>query len=464
MKNLLPFEKSVLSGLEQCGIHFDSVSDVSPLGVAVSGGADSVSLLLSLTEIFGCKKIRAVTVNHGIRSKEESGGDADFVKSLCGSLGVKCKVVEIPAGKIAELSKNEKKSVEEIARKFRYEAFETFIIEENLLSLCLAHNQGDQLETLLMRFLQGSALEGMGGIVKVRGKISRPLLEIPRKEIEAYLVSKNQSWRTDSTNFDTKYLRNKVRNVLVPVLNENFSGWQKAVLSGAKKSACDEDFINSFSAKIEEICFNPLSNSVEFRREFFYRLHDSMKRHVFFEALNKVGFGGRFPYRLFEEIASWKNENAREVCFEGVKILLDSQNLAVIYSSEHQNIDENSFSESGFSFFFSKDGDCAEFDGFVVRAENENLVVEPEKTDAGNVSFAVDFPCLVRSFAAGDEVLDAAKKFKPIAKIFSDWKIPQHLRDKVIVIEEIFSDSSRIKSVIASPLGFKNWIVDFEKL
>ena len=132
--NLLPFENKVLSGLASCGIEPDSVSKKSPLGAAVSGGADSVSLLLSLCAVFGSEKLRVITVEHGIRSAGESGGDADFVENLCRSLGVPCTLVKIPHGKIIELAKKDKKSVEEVARNFRYEAFESFIQKENLIN------------------------------------------------------------------------------------------------------------------------------------------------------------------------------------------------------------------------------------------------------------------------------------------------------------------------------------------
>ena len=148
------FEKKVLFGLKYCGIDTESISDNSPLGIAVSGGADSVSLLLSLSSLFSSRILRVITVDHGIRPNEESGGDALFVENLCRSMSISCKVVKIPHGKIAKNAGESSDSLEAVARDFRYEAFFSFIKEENLCALCLAHNQNDQTETLLMRFLQ----------------------------------------------------------------------------------------------------------------------------------------------------------------------------------------------------------------------------------------------------------------------------------------------------------------------
>ena len=471
MKNLLPFEKKVLEGLQKCGVSFDSVSEASPLGVAVSGGADSVSLLLSLYQIFGSEKLRAVTVDHGIRSADESGGDALFVKDLCKSLSVKCTCAKIPEGKIVQSASSQSKSVEEVARIFRYEIFENFIKEENLLFLCLAHNQGDQLETLLMRFLQGSSGEGMAGIARVRGRFCRPLLEISRAEIESYLASKNQVWRTDATNSDVKYLRNKIRNILVPVLNENFDGWQKALLCGAVKSASDEDFIKNQVGQV--LSQNPVGNilhssspleKIRLPRSEFYSLHDSLKRRVFFACLNKAGFGQRFPFRLFEELSSWKDEKSRELVFENVRVFLDSESLII---EEFDSEKRAGCIESGFSFLSKNAGDCAEDGKLKIEAGDDELFLFSESQ---NASFKVNLPCLVRSVLPGDKILTAEGGYKNLSDILTDWKIPESLRDKVAVVEELGNNDSftqdfpRIKAVISFHLGYKNWIVDFNKL
>ncbi|MCR4821713.1 MAG: tRNA lysidine(34) synthetase TilS [Treponema sp.] len=465
MKNIHPFEEKVLSGLSHCCLETESLSEKNPLGLAVSGGADSLSLLLSLSSIFKPAFLRVISLDHGIRSQEESGGDALFVEQLCDKLGIKCKIVKIPQGKICQTAQSEKKSIEEVARDFRYKAFEDFIQEENLTALCLAHNFNDQTETLLMRFLQGSSLEGMGGIPSVRGKFIRPLLEISRKEIEAYLTEKKQDWRTDSTNSDSKYLRNRVRNILVPLLNDNFSGWDRALISGAKKSACDQDYIQGeveklSSAKIE-------GKSAEISRNYFFSLHDSLKRRLFFSLLNKITFSLRFPYYLFEEILTWNEGKNHNLTFENVKISLNQENLNLSLFEK----DKKDILESGFSFFFSKSGDRALFNNLLFRA----CKIEGEETcekcllkifmPAGELSLSLNFPFMVRSFQAGDKIATADKKEKSLAEIFSDWKLPQKLREQAIVVEEISLDGkNEIKALLASHLAFKNWIVEEAKL
>lgn len=482
LKKLLPFEKHVLAGLALCGIDSSAVSDKNPLGIAVSGGADSLSLLLALSAIFPQTGLRVITVDHGIRAKEESGGDAAFVADMCARLGVLCRTVAFPAGEIAEVARSEGKSVEETARNFRYEAFEAFISAEGLCALCLAHNQNDQLETVLMRFLQGSAAEGMGGIARTRGSYARPLLDIPRSEIEAYLREKNVTWRTDSTNADTVFLRNRIRNMLAPVLSEHFVGWQGAVLLGAKKAAHDEDFLRVACADFLNdarfcairVCEAEKSrlSEVSMKRNPFYALHDSLKRRVFFSAVNKIGFGGRFPFRLFEEIASWQSEKSREVRFENMRVCLDSENLVI--SLEHYGnlaSDSSAALEGGFSFLFSACGERAEIgtcavqagicekDGASEGSRGAELVI---LTADEKIAFPVVLPVLVRSYITGDKIKAANGSLKSLAHIFSDWKMPERLREKVFVVEELRRDSggeSPVRALVASHLGFKNWIV-----
>ncbi|MBQ8680922.1 MAG: tRNA lysidine(34) synthetase TilS [Treponema sp.] len=469
---LSQFEKKVLSGFALCGISAASLSENAPLGLAVSGGADSLSLLLAAHSLFGPSLLRVITLDHGIRPEEESGGDALFVKKLCEKLGIFCFVERFEYGKIEKDAEANGLSLEAHARNLRYRSFESFIQKEGLCALALAHNQNDQTETLLMRFLQGSSLEGMGGIRRKRGKIIRPLLDIPRSEIESYLTEKKQAWRTDATNSDTSYLRNKIRNMLVPLLNQQFSGWEKAVLAGGKKALADDDFFNGETLRLTAGIKEP-----KISRSFFFSLPKALKRRVFFYLLNKAGFGSRFPFALFEEVLSWENEKTRKISFENVQIILDSDSLFFSVGSDGagQKTSSDSCLESGFSFLFRKYGDSTEFKNFLIRVEKAGdqekvrLVIKKkdEKSPEKTISLFLSLPFILRSQLPGDSVRTADGKSKNLSELFTDWKIPQSLRNKVFVVEE-FSPSlgktSLIRAVLASFSGAKNWIVEEAKL
>ena len=190
--------------------------------VGVSGGADSVCLLLVLREL---QKeldfdIRVIHVEHGIRG-EESRRDAKFVRELCARLGVNCEQVSVD---VPAYAKAQGVGEEEGARILRYEAFERAARECDG-SVALAHHMEDNAETIIFQMLRGSGLKGMCGMQPVRlqedgVRYIRPLLAVSRGEIEDYLEKVSQPFCTDGTNADTAYSRNKLRQVVFPLLEE----------------------------------------------------------------------------------------------------------------------------------------------------------------------------------------------------------------------------------------------------
>ncbi|MCL2659751.1 MAG: tRNA lysidine(34) synthetase TilS [Acidobacteriaceae bacterium] len=198
--------------------------------VAVSGGADSVALLLALHEANHAKHdalgvgLSVAHVHHGIRAAAESDADLSFVRELCLRLDLPLHLhhADIPARVAAT-----RETVEEAAREVRYEFFRSLIFSGQTDSVLTAHTLDDQAETVLMKLLRGAWTEGLSAIHPVvqvsapgerSGRILRPFLQTRRAEIEQYLKSCGQTWREDSTNTDTAYTRNRVRHELLPQL------------------------------------------------------------------------------------------------------------------------------------------------------------------------------------------------------------------------------------------------------
>ena len=184
----------------------------------VSGGADSVCLLLVLLELQKEYRLTltVVHVEHGIRG-EDSRRDAAFVESLCARLGVELKVFYEDA---VAFSKEHGMTLEEGARELRYTRFSEVLNKDGANRIAVAHNQNDSGETLLFHLARGSGLKGMCGIVPVRGKVIRPLLCVSRREIEDFLRERGQEFCTDATNLDILYSRNKIRHQVLPLLTE----------------------------------------------------------------------------------------------------------------------------------------------------------------------------------------------------------------------------------------------------
>lgn len=182
--------------------------------VALSGGADSVALLLLLKE--AGFNVHAAHCNFCLRGAE-SDRDEAFCVSLCQQLGIELHRAHFSTRMYAELHKV---SVEMAARELRYRWFEQLREDMGAAGVCVAHHRDDSVETVLLNLVRGTGLRGMTGIQPRNGSILRPLLCVSRAEIEAFLSERRQKYVTDSTNLETDVLRNKVRLQVLPLLRE----------------------------------------------------------------------------------------------------------------------------------------------------------------------------------------------------------------------------------------------------
>lgn len=184
--------------------------------VGVSGGADSVALLLVLNEIKAefTLQLYAVHINHGIR--KEASHDADFSRKLCEQLEIPFSLFE---ANIPAMAKEQGKTEEEMGRIYRYQCFEEVRKKLTADKIAVAHHMDDQAETLLFHLVRGSHLAGMEGMQPMaENKVIRPLLSCRKEEIVAWLAEHNVSWCEDATNADNVYARNSIRNEVLPVL------------------------------------------------------------------------------------------------------------------------------------------------------------------------------------------------------------------------------------------------------
>lgn len=191
------------------------------VGVAVSGGADSVALLRILSGIREEMGLRLLVVHfdHCLRGAE-SDEDAKFVAELAGRYELKfvCDREDVAAA-----ARKNKWNLEEAARRLRYAFFERLAKSGQANRIAVAHTADDQAETVLGHLIRGTGPTGLAGIYPVAGVVVRPLLGIRRQELRDYLRAHGEPWREDSTNLDTRRLRARVRSRLVPLLEQEFS-------------------------------------------------------------------------------------------------------------------------------------------------------------------------------------------------------------------------------------------------
>jgi len=247
----LPPREFVRSVREYCVEH-ELVSPGDTVVVGVSGGPDSVALLLALHElspVLGLT-LRVAHLDHGLRKSAK--GDGEFVCRLASGLGIPSVIGRIDVG---ALSRRRKISVEEAGRLARYGFFLRTARRFRADSVAVGHNSDDQSETVLMRLLRGSSGSGLSGISprrplidmeggKDRGRpvwVIRPLLERSRREIEAFLRLRGRSARKDPTNADTSFMRNRIRHELLPLLEKRFNPRVRAMLARAAQVLGEDD-------------------------------------------------------------------------------------------------------------------------------------------------------------------------------------------------------------------------------
>jgi len=218
--------------------------------VALSGGADSVALLFVLRELEaeGVLAIAGVAhLNHQLRGAD-SDADEAFAEALAARLGLPFVSERIDVGAMA---RDEKRSIEDAARTVRYAFLDRAADRLDAAAIAVAHTVEDQAETFLLRLLRGSGTRGLAAIRPRAGRIIRPLLDVERAALRAYLAGLGETFRDDASNADVTFTRNRVRHELIPLLQSRFSPAVTATLAReAALARQDEEFLSAEAIKL----------------------------------------------------------------------------------------------------------------------------------------------------------------------------------------------------------------------
>ncbi|HZK20595.1 MAG TPA: tRNA lysidine(34) synthetase TilS [Treponemataceae bacterium] len=354
------FEKQLEIAFQNCGIKSNST-----LLLAVSGGLDSMVMAKAILNVNSLKhnnRIYAVTVNHNLRDKDESKKDAQFVFDYCRNvLNISCIIQTIPPGHIQALAKQRGKGIEEAARYERYRLFLAASQEKNSknLKVLTAHTRDDVIETLLMRFLQGSAASGPQA-VREEFSVSycKPLLDFSRTEIEKYAIENDIPFREDITNTQTVYLRNNMRHKLVPFLNELYPGWDKAVLKGDEKHKHMLNVIKKSASTLNwHSIKDTVSKSVEVYACFstFKNAQIAVRVQMLYNGLDLLACGKRVAYQQLNLAA--KNVDTIKPLHDN-QILSSANGIEIAYKDNAIYIKNNGdvITENGLFVIIKKQG------------------------------------------------------------------------------------------------------------
>ncbi len=247
--------------------------DLSRPLALVSGGPDSVALLRAILDLGGDPAV--LHVDHGLRG-EESRADADFVRSLCEELGVRCEVKRLDLG--------DSPNLQERAREGRYQIAWELSAGLGLGVVATGHTSDDVAETVILNLSRGAGLRGLASIPPTRDDLVRPLIERTRREVLRYLSGLDQPYRTDPTNLSGKYSRNRVRLEVLPVLEEIHPG---AAANLACAASLARDDLEALEA-LADAALEARGAEVVLTREALLSLPPSIRRHAVRRAYARV--------------------------------------------------------------------------------------------------------------------------------------------------------------------------------
>lgn len=289
INNINPIEKKVFSYIEK----HQMIVPGDKIVVGVSGGADSVCLLLLLLEY--SKKVpvslEAVHVNHCLRA--EAGEDARYVEELCRERNVPFYLAE---ENVRELAAQERCSEEDAGRRARYLAFYRVAEKTGGTRIAVAHNMGDNAETMLFHLFRGSGLKGLCGIAPVRDTLIRPILCLERREVEAYLKQRGISWRTDSTNGEDHYRRNRIRHHILPYAEcEIAQGAAAHMCRTAELLSETEDYLEQQTKAAWEQCVSTAGTKVHYIVDVdcFRKFHIVLRKRILLEIAKELSPTGK---------------------------------------------------------------------------------------------------------------------------------------------------------------------------
>ena len=385
---------------EHININFPFLKDKKLL-IAISGGVDSVVLAHLFSELNF--NISLAHCNFQLREKE-SNLDEEFVKLLSQKTSNQIFTIKFETEKFA--SKN-KFSTQIAARQLRYNWFQEIIKKHSFDYVLTAHHADDNLETFLINLTRGSGLDGFTGIPKINGNIVRPLLAFSREEILAYAKTNTIDWREDASNATTKYIRNKIRHKVLPVLKEInpnlLETFAKTLENLQESKQIIEDKIADISSKVIKSENNILKINID--------------------KINQLSNPKAYLYQLLKEynFTEWND----------VSNLLSAQSGKQIFSKTHRLIKDRAF------LLLSKNLISKEKELFLIdESQSEithpihlNFEVVQQKSTENKQTIYVDkdllkYPLIVRKWQNGDYLYPQGMQGKKkLSKYFKDEKL-----------------------------------------
>ena len=418
--------------------------------VGVSGGADSVSLLMALNAIREDYFLDLVVchVNHKMRPISAER-DQEFVERLCKQMGVKCytKIADVTA-----LANEWNMSDEEAGRKVRYDFFNEIAGPQG--KIATAHNKNDNAETVLMRFIRGTGLKGLTGIPYRRNNIIRPLLDASRDEIEQFLTDINQDHITDESNLQPIYTRNKIRLNLIPEIQREFNpNFIETLTNNIANYADDEDYMSKQAEKVLKHNFDFFDDEFRIHKGIFILEHPAIIKRAVKLAFSKT-FGVELSSQAINNIVDLNNKSS------GTKLTVIDE---IVATAQYSNILIRKGSPDKIMCEFKIDtsakNSCGTFHTDNMTITYETVTCENIVNNAREFYYPKDLcgeGLTMRTRRDGDVVYVEPGVRKKLKKFFIDNKIDAHKRDSFWLLVNDKNEIVWIPKLFGSRLAEKD--------
>lgn len=386
--------------------------------LAVSGGIDSV-VLCQLSKEAGLS-FAIAHCNFGLRG-EESDRDENFVRSLGEKYGVEVYVKRFAT---ATFANEQKMSIQEAARKLRYEWFEGVRRETGFAYTLLAHHADDNIETLLMNFFRGTGLEGLMGMPEEKrdSHCLRPMLHLRRSEIEAYAKEHGLQWVDDSSNVSSKYTRNFFRNELIPQLRNVFPQVEENLLNNLHRFRQTNTLYKELAEDLKKKVCEIKGEEVHIPVLKLMKYRDTS---LIYEIIRDYGFGEKYLPEVIKlaEASSGKyiaNETHRIIRHRAWFIIAPKTTSAATFVIEKED-ESVRFDSQELLLTFSRSG---------------KFLLDKSPAVAQLDAKEIQFPLLLRKWKKGDYFYPLGmRKKKKLARFFIDMKLSQTQKENLWIVE-----------------------------
>lgn len=378
--------------------------------LAISGGVDSMVLL----DLFSQKKLNFAVAHMNFGLREAADEDENFIKKIAQN-----KAISFFSKKVDTLNfkKENSLSTQMAARELRYAWFDELCKKYDFDYTVTAHHANDQVETFFLNLLRGSGAKGLSGMQTRQGKILRPLLSIKKEDILAYAKNHQIAWREDATNQTNDYLRNAIRNQLIPILNEIKSNAEERILQSMNLLEIENQWINERVSTFKGKFFKPLENqtfSIPIAELKNLKPIENTLHYLFYD----FGFGSA---KEIEKLLS--AENSSEIQSDKFRLIKNRKEILLkpleeITTENIYKVQINKKMEVPLPIFF------------------QTSDAEKIKTSASFDYKSLKFPLYLRSKKMGDRFFPAGMggKSKKVSKYLKDEKFSKLEKEKTLIL------------------------------